>query len=337
MPVVDQVSPSERLIAPEIVDDWFYQALQWLAALEPINHILEIGSSAGAGSTRAFVDGIALNPARPSLYCIEISKPRFQELAIFYSGCNYVKPYNVSSVSADCYPTDQEVIEFYRDQKTALNQYPLDLVLGWKAEGLRYLHETGVEQSGIATIKKENHIDRFDLVLIDGGEFTGYAELLQIYGAKIICLDDINTFKCFAARQKLLEDQDYELVLEDFSVRNGFSIFIRKDFPSRWLHLNRVTEGLLRQSGRSDTSLSGRDWQLAALNDRLHAWLTGLERSRVWRMTAILRQKDDRDVAKLSVGEKLERVFSTVGSLSWTIAAILRLPSLLLRRLRLWR
>src|SRR5262249_40071503 len=148
----------------------------------------------------------------PTLYCIEISKSRFQELEKFCSGYKYVKPYNASSVPADCYPTDQEVAEFYRSQKTALNQYPLNLVLGWRAEGLRYLRETGVDQSGIATIKRENHIERFDLVLIDGGEFTGYAELMEVYGAKIICLDDINTFKCFSARQKLLEDQDYELV-----------------------------------------------------------------------------------------------------------------------------
>lgn len=69
----------------------------------------------------------------------------------------------------------------------------------------------------------------FDLVLIDGSEFTGTAEMNDIYGAKIICLDDINAYKCYEARQRLLNDSAYELLAENRLLRNGFSIFYRVD------------------------------------------------------------------------------------------------------------
>ena len=55
------------------------------------------------------------------------------------------------------------------------------------------------------------------------------AEFNDIYGAKIICLDDINAFKCHAVRQLLLNDPAYELLAEDQRLRNGFSIFYRVD------------------------------------------------------------------------------------------------------------
>ena len=47
-----------QIIPPEILNDSFYQAIQILAADESIQTILEIGSSAGDGSTQGFVEGI---------------------------------------------------------------------------------------------------------------------------------------------------------------------------------------------------------------------------------------------------------------------------------------
>lgn len=50
-------------------------------------------------------------------------------------------------------------------------------------------------EKGIQKIKRENEIDFFDVVLIDGSEFTGFVELSEVYGAKWLLVDDINTFK----------------------------------------------------------------------------------------------------------------------------------------------
>ena len=337
MPQPVHVSPSEQLIPPEIIDDAFYNALQWLAAHEPLHHVLEIGSSAGAGSTKALVQGILLNPLRPALYCLEISRTRFALLKNTYDNIDFVKMYNMSSVPEEDYPSDDMIIDFYKQNKTALNQYPIDMVLGWKSEGLRYLQDFDVQQDGIGLIKADNNIDNFDLVLIDGAEFTGFAEFQKVYGANIICMDDVNTFKCFEAREELLTDENYELVLEDFATRNGFSIFIRRDFPSRWLYVKHVTESLLARNRVGTERAAGANEILARdlLSDRLDARLAELRQSRSWRITAPLRGGAANQLyGPLSIEAKLDALITAFDLLSWEITAPLRLPRRLLRRLR---
>jgi hypothetical protein len=347
MSELEHTSPSEELIPPEIIYDRFYYALQWLVQHERLHHILEIGSSSGDGSTKAFVEGILRNPVCPVLHCIEVSGTRHSALQNAYGDRNFVKTYNVSSVPEECFPLDEEIIDFYNQHRTALNQYPIEVILSWKAEGLRYLRDSGVQQRGIAAIKSENQIKNFDLVLIDGAEFTGFAEFREIYGANIICMDDVNAFKCYRARRELLADRDYELVFEDFSIRNGFSIFIRKDFPSQWLYVKRSTESLQLRGhaiNERDASAAERDVIAAerdvlaaehnVLNNRLDARVAELRQSRSWRMTAKLRRHDeDRPLAGLPLEAKLDVLLAALGSLSWELTAPLRLPRRLLHRL----
>ncbi|MBT8630965.1 hypothetical protein AOC23_02610 [Polynucleobacter paneuropaeus] len=49
--------------------------------------------------------------------------------------------------------------------------------------------------NGVDKIKNDNNIKTFDMVLIDGSEFSGERDLHSIMGAKLIALDDINAFK----------------------------------------------------------------------------------------------------------------------------------------------
>ena len=65
------------------------------------------------------------------------------------------------------------------------------------------------------------------MALIDGSEFTGSSELDEVYGAKYIILDDINTFKNYYNLQRLYQDSDYTAIAENNSVRNGLR-FSRK-------------------------------------------------------------------------------------------------------------
>ena len=74
-------------------------------------------------------------------------------------------------------------------------------------------------------IKKENKIDYFDIVLLDGCEFTGEAELKKIYGARYIFLDDIMAFKNWHNYRSLLNDKNYVLVDEDKGLRHGWALF----------------------------------------------------------------------------------------------------------------
>ncbi|BAY19103.1 group 1 glycosyl transferase [Anabaenopsis circularis NIES-21] len=221
-------SSLDNLIPPEISEDELYKAIQKLASEANIKTVLEIGSSSGGGSTAAFVQGINNNPHQPTLYCMEVSKNRFGELQKRYADNSFVKCYNVSSIDVGKFPDKNEVVNFYYQKETDLKKYPLEQVLLWLEQDIEYVKSSGVSGDGIKKIKEENNIDYFDIVLIDGSEFTGSIELDEVYGANFIILDDINTFKNFDSHQRLLRDPNYTLVHQNIYLRNGYSIFKKK-------------------------------------------------------------------------------------------------------------
>ena len=233
------------LIPPEIKNDEFYAAIQKICREEDIETVLEIGSSSGGGSTEAFVTGLRENPNNPKLFCMEVSKARFTELKKRYIGDDFVKCYNVSSISVEKFPKKSEVVDFYQNIQNNLRLYPLPQVLGWLEQDIEYVRNSGVAGDGIQIIKQENNIEFFDLVLIDGSEFTGNAELDEVYGAKYILLDDITTFKNYHNHYKLLSDNNYILIAENKTVRNGYSIFKKVNEADNYYFDNEVTEQLL--------------------------------------------------------------------------------------------
>lgn len=221
-------SELDRIIPPEIKDDAFYQALCALARDAEIETVLEIGASSGTGSTEALARGIAENPRRPTLFSVEVSRARFAGLSARYAGNAQVRPCNVSSVAVSDFPTEAAVREFYHRRRTGLNAYPVERVLGWLRQDVAYIVDNAVPQNGIAAIKSEHRIADFGLVLIDGSEFTGTAELAQVYGCRIVALDDINSFKNFDNHHRMLRDHGYGIYAADPGLRNGYSIFVRR-------------------------------------------------------------------------------------------------------------
>jgi hypothetical protein len=222
------LSDLDNIIAPEIKDDDFYRLISRLCREERPRHILEIGSSAGQGSTNAFFEGIKDNAGQSTLFCIEVSTPRFEKLRETYADSPFVVCYNASTVSVGDFPKSWEVARFYVSEQSGLNRFALPLVLSWLDQDIEYVRAAGVPTNAIELIKADHGIDHFDMVLIDGSEFTGSVELDRVYGAKLILLDDTNTYKCFEARQRLLADPAYELIADDQALRNGFSAFRRR-------------------------------------------------------------------------------------------------------------
>ena len=223
-------SQLDSLISPEIKNDELYYLIEEIASSAKIKNILEIGSSSGGGSTEAFVKGIQKNLGKPSLYCMEVSQVRFNQLRETYAYADFVKCYNLSSIAIEDFPKKEDVIAFYNNNVTGLNNYPLEEVLRWLDQDVDYVISSGVSGNGIRQIKEANGIDYFDVVLIDGSEFTGEVELNEVYGAEIILLDDINTFKNYKNYHKLVKDPRYKLVKYSTSLRNGYAVFQREAF-----------------------------------------------------------------------------------------------------------
>ncbi|HEY3432098.1 MAG TPA: glycosyltransferase family 1 protein [Rhodocyclaceae bacterium] len=219
-----------KIIPGEIVNDDFYKLLHSLASRPELKTFLEIGSSSGAGSTHAFVSALKARPDadQTRLYCMELSTERYTALKAAYADCNFVKVYNQSSVSMEEFPSEQEVAFFYANTRTTLNTYPVEQVISWLRQDLEYMKQSGLTRNGIEVIKSENGLKHFDMVLIDGSEFTGEAEMYHTMGAKIIALDDVNSHKCFNVYRMLSNHVNYALTHQNFELRNGYAVFERR-------------------------------------------------------------------------------------------------------------
>jgi hypothetical protein len=217
-------------IVPEITEGQsFFQIIKSLASDTSHCTMLEIGSSNGLGSTQAFLQGIASrsDQDRVRLCCLELAPGSFQELVTNMQGHAFVTCYQESSTAVADLPVWEDVAFFYATRQTCLNDYPLETVRGWYDMCLNYARASGHDANGIARIKAEQKIRNFDLVLIDGSEFTGEQDLYSVIGARTIILDDCMTYKCYTAYQVLAAHPSYRLVIANMAERHGFVVFKR--------------------------------------------------------------------------------------------------------------
>jgi hypothetical protein len=230
---INMIKPSDVLIQPEIIDDSFSFYLKQITQNTNLKNFLEIGASSGQGSTKTLVNQINLRSDKDlcRYFAIEVSEIRHKALMEYFQQYKFFRAFNTTSVAITKYPSHFEVIFFYIRHKTNLNKYPLAVILLWLVREKKYLKsKTNIvaKEDGISEVQKKFDIDKFDFVLIDGSEFTGFEEMLLIYGALVICLDDTNSFKNYKTYQYLKKSQDYQLYVNNPLIRNGFAIFIHK-------------------------------------------------------------------------------------------------------------
>lgn len=226
-------SELDHLIPPEIIDDRFHRALERLAATPGVRTILDIGASAGEGSTAALVSGALRNPVQPVIHCIEVSIPRYESLVQRYRDFDFVHCHNRSSVRVERFPRPAAIDAFRRRVWTRFRFIRRSEVMRWLRQDIDYLERHGLSADGIAMIHQTHAIGTFDLVVIDGSEFTGRAELVDVYGARFIALDDVRTYKNYDNERRLRRDPAYRLVESSRRLRNGFAIFERKSTEVR--------------------------------------------------------------------------------------------------------
>jgi len=217
----------------QIKGDEFQMTLRRLASLPEVKTILEIGSSDGRGSTAGIAEGMKKNPSKPQLHAIEFSKRRFVRLARRYRNRKDIHCHNCVTVNRSDFMNESDIAEF--SIKDAPNLYPgcdpqwiasdFSKLL---AESLDYIAANDLPENGIKSIKERFDISTFDFVLIDGGPFSGDAELEQIIGAKYIAFDDICDIKNYKGHMRMMENSDYEMICYSKLLRAGFSVFRRR-------------------------------------------------------------------------------------------------------------
>jgi hypothetical protein len=195
------------------INDSFGKALAKYS--EGLDVGLEIGGGTGDGSTQCI--------STKRLFSIENHPDRIGRHSMNLSARGGVA-INGTATLSKLWMNQLDVAEFYGTNKTTLNQYPLDQVLGWYHECVEFAQPYST--NAIEDIHFEHNVD-FNFVLIDGSPFSGEAELrcVRPFLAEraIIALDDINDIKNLANYNKLKGFA--KLLWEDWSVRNGAAIF----------------------------------------------------------------------------------------------------------------
>jgi len=197
-----------------------------IAADRGLRHLFVAGS--GNPYLPLIVSMLEKNQNRPQLHVMESRSKPHASAAQHYADNEFVHCHYASTVPLEAFPTALEVSEFYASSTGKLKDYPLGMVLEWLAEDIANINAATFEKNGIQRLMERLEIDNFDMALIDGREFTGFAEFQKLYGCKFLILACTYTFKNHKSMQQLLQDPNYQLVVADANLCNGFAFFAKR-------------------------------------------------------------------------------------------------------------
>jgi len=173
------------------------------------NTIVEIGTWKGLGSTKRIIDSIIKNNYSPNFISLE------SNLTFYHTAVNNLKNFSDKVDLVWGRLVEKEDVDLF------VSNNPIT------EEMNRWLNSDIVDY-----LECENVIhkipNQIDFLLLDGGEFSTYAEWTILKDkTSIVALDDSKSLKCKQIREELLNDQSYKLII-DSTDRNGFTIFIKK-------------------------------------------------------------------------------------------------------------
>lgn len=192
-----------------------------LSKQDDVARVLEIGTWSGRGSTYCIARGLRESGGR--LISVESSAVQYRRAVSFYRTHDLpVELIHGSSVTPEEFPplADLEAMAGpVRDKERWPAWYRQDV------HAARSAHRPGVLRDLLA------HDAHFDLVYLDGGEFTSYTEFRLVKDrTRYLVLDDCTSgmvVKNVRSRDDLLHDPAWELLYDEPADRNGWCAFRR--------------------------------------------------------------------------------------------------------------
>jgi len=177
-----------------------------------IVNFLEIGTWNGLGSTKCFIDGF---------------KKRTDPFKFYSLECNTEK----SEYAKNIYENIDNVFIL---NEVLLNEKPNDIytIFPVLLETDQYLFWNNIDFDNMKDkklfLERKDLPEIFDLVLLDGGEFTTWYEYNIIKDrCKILALDDTNTFKCKKIVEDIKSSNNWDILIEN-NERNGIFVCKKK-------------------------------------------------------------------------------------------------------------
>ena len=169
---------------------------------------LEIGTWNGLGSTMAFSNGFKNRKDDYIFYSLECNKDKCIDASKLYT--NNDKMYILNEVIWNKQPDD-----FYKIFPQCLTN---NMYKHWNEVDIINMKKCNL------FLNRPNLPEIFDVILLDGGEFTTYHEF-QILKTrcKILMLDDINVDKCKLIVEEIKSDKSWKIIKRE-NIRNGYLI-----------------------------------------------------------------------------------------------------------------
>tara|TARA_Y100001973_G_C5148878_1_gene306983 strand:+ start:578 stop:1210 length:633 start_codon:yes stop_codon:yes gene_type:complete len=183
---------------------------------------LETGTWNGQGSTKCFMDALFERHDQSMLYSIESHKKYYDQARQYWDPITNMYKLQKLNLMLGRIIEPSEVMTL---EDIAKSEVQLDHP-DWKDWLVGDMEQYNL--SGCKNIY-DNLPDKIDVLLLDGGEFSSYAEYVRLKDrTKIILLDDSNVLKNYKVKKELLSSDSWLLLLDYSHERNGFIGFQRK-------------------------------------------------------------------------------------------------------------
>ena len=192
----------------QICNDSFSTEITKYASDLNYKTFLEIGTWNGLGSTRAFSNGFISRTDDYVFYSLECNMEKSAEASKLYTDKHKIHILNEVI-------WNEEPIDFYKIFPQCLTN-------------TMYKHWNEVDIINMKKCKlflnRPDLPEIFDVLLLDGGEFTTYYEFQILKNrCKILMLDDTNTDKCKLILEEIKSDKSWTIIKE-VSIKNGYLI-----------------------------------------------------------------------------------------------------------------
>ena len=192
----------------QICNDEFSIEIEKYATNLNYKTYLEIGTWNGLGSTRAFSNGFKNRTDEYIFYSLECNKDKNADAAELYKDND--KIHILNEVIWNERPED-----FYQIFPKLLKN---DLHRKWNQVDVINMRNCKI------FLDRPNLPEIFDVILLDGGEFTTYYDFKLLKNrCKILMLDDTNTDKCKLIVNEISSDSTWRIIKQE-NLRNGFLI-----------------------------------------------------------------------------------------------------------------
>ena len=169
---------------------------------------LEIGTWNGLGSTKAFSNGFINRKDDYIFYSLECNKDKCMDAIKLYNDNNKINILNEVI-------WNEEPSDFYKIFPQCLTN---NMYKHWNEVDIINMKQCDL------FLNRPNLPEIFDVILLDGGEFTTYYEFQILKNrCKILMLDDINVDKCKLIVEEIKSDKSWKIIKID-NTRNVYLI-----------------------------------------------------------------------------------------------------------------